>query len=230
MVRKHKKSSKNLIWVVSAAVALAILGGGFYLVKVLISDGVPRKGRQMHMVTLLKPPPPPPVREKPPEPKVEEKKEIIKTEPDTQPQQDDQAKDDAPAGEQLGVDAEGSAGSDAFGLMAKKGGRPLIGGSSADQSLLRKYAWYTQIIQEEIRKKVREHLDRDGGIPDGNLKTLVRVTLDRRGYITGHTILASSGSHKMDEAVAAALKVMRLSEPPPDGMPTTLKLRITSQG
>jgi TonB family protein len=183
----------------------------------------------VHTVTLLKLPPPPPIKEKPPEPKVEEKKEVIKTEPDQQPQSEER-QSETPAGEQLGVDAEGSAGSDGFGLVAKKGGRPLIGGSSGDQSLLRKYAWYTQFLEEEIRKKVREHLDRHGGIPEGNLKIMVRVTLNERGAVTDHAILASSGSHKMDTAVAESLKSLRLREPPPEGMPSTLRLRITSQG
>jgi TonB family protein len=203
--------------------------GGFFLVRMLISDDGEKRKRQVRMITLMKPPPPPPIKEKPPEPK--EKKEIIEPEKKDEPEQtDDQSKDDTPPGEQLGVDAEGSAGTDGFGLAAKKGGRPLIGGGLGENSLLRQFAWYTQILQEEIRKKVNQELEKNGGIPKGDLKTYVKVVLDANGRVVNFEIYGSSGNPKMDEAVRTALKVARISEPPPDGMPKAMKIKIASQG
>ena len=50
---------------------------------------------------------------------------------------------DAPPGDELGLDAEGGAGSDGFGLRAKKGGRGLIGGGDRNR-------WYEGQVQRDL--------------------------------------------------------------------------------
>ena len=184
------------------------------------------------MVTLMKPPPPPKIKEKPPEPEVEKKEEIIEPEqqePEPEPMED-QANDEPPPGNELGLDADGAGGSDGFGLKAKKGGRSLIGGKYSDSSLMRRYAWYTRIIQEELRKRINKYMEGNGGVPDGNLKAIVQISLDKEGNVLDFLIEGSSGNDHMDEALKKTLALAKISEPPPQGMPKTLKLKISSKG
>lgn len=223
---QQRKNSRggNRVWLLSALVAVVCMGAVVFVLKWLVSGEQDRRGRQIHTVTLLKPPPPPPVREKPPEQEVqkEQEKPPPEVEEETTPEP---AQEDA-----LGLDADGGAGSDGFGLRAKKGGQPLIGGGLKTAELLRRYAWYIRIVQEDIRKKVHEHMERNGGLPEGTRQVLVRIVLDEQGMVRDYEIYGSSGDPSLDRAVGEVLKFVRLSEPPPEGMPRTMKLRISSQG
>jgi TonB family protein len=178
--------------------------------------------------------------------------------------------DNTPAGDTLGLDSEGKAGSDAFGLVAKKGGRSItagvggsgragggsgnVGGSGSGKvggggpvkiggggfgkaggggpenvSLLDKFSWYTQIMKTEISRKVQKNLDENRGIPRGKLQTVVRVSVDSTGAVVQCQIIGSSGNHEMDEAVKQCLGDIKISEPPPEGMPQTMIIRVSSQ-
>jgi TonB family protein len=230
MAQKKKRGSAKFIWFASAAIAVVLIAGGVMVAFMLISDDEGRRRQVVQMVTLVKPPPPPPpVKEKPPEPEMK-KEEIIEDKKEEPRQEETTEADDQPAGDQLGLDAEGGAGSDSFGLVGKKGGRALIGGDSGEQSLLRKYAWYTAIIQEEIKKRVRKTLDENGGIPKGKLEAVVRLVMDEGGAISEFRIIGSSGNHSMDEAVKEALASARIREAPPRDMPRAMKIKVTSKG
>src|SRR5262245_46208573 len=97
------------------------------------------KRQVAQVVKLIRPPPPPP--EPPPPPPPEEKIE----EPLPQETPEDTPPDDAPPAEQLGLDAAGVAGSDGFGLAARKGGRELGSGSGAI------FGWYTGRLKDAIQ-------------------------------------------------------------------------------
>lgn len=135
------------------------------------------------------------------------------------------AEDDA-----LGLDAEGGAGADAFGLQTKKGGRPLIGGDFETAELLRRYAWYVRILQDDLRKKLHDQMAQNGQLPDGSLQVLVRIVLNEHGVVRDYEIYQSSGDSALDRAIREVLQDVRVSEPPPQGMPRTVKLRISLQG
>jgi TonB family protein len=223
-----KRSSASKVWAFSGLVAVLVLCAGFFAVKMFLKDSGATKRRHTHMV-MLKPPPPPKIKEKPPEPEI--KKPEIKTPEEQVPEEmEDQAQDETPPGEELGLDADGTSGSDGFGLKAKKGGRPLIGGDAGRSALLRKYAWYHRILQEEIRKKVRTHMEQNGGIPKGDFQALVEIELDPRGNIVDYRIPTPSGNRTMDAALKEILRLAKFSEPPPHGMPRAMKIRISSRG
>jgi len=223
-----KKSTMTIVWICSTCIALSLMAGGFYLIQALLKDDGQKRRRQIQTVHLLKPPPPPKIKEKPPEPEIKKKEEIIEQKPEEKPEEAE-SPDEPPPGNDLGLDAEGTAGSDGFGLKANKGGRALIGGGGKG-SLLRKYAWYTRIVQDELRRQVQEHLDENGGLPEGTHKALVRIEMDREGVIVHFELVGLSGNSAMDEAVRETLKIARISEPPPEGMPRTMKIRISSRG
>jgi len=152
---------------------------------------------------------------------------------------------DAPAGDTLGVDVQGGAGGDIFGLVGRKGGRSILAraggwaGSSAGSSkakgadkvpLMTKFAGYVTIVTAEIKVQVMKWLDAEGGIPRGKLQCIIRVSVDKDGKIIDHRITGSSGNTRMDQAVSNALSSYRFSEPPPESMPRTMDVMITCQG
>jgi hypothetical protein len=234
--KKHKKAPLQN-WLVPGVIGLFFLVVIGFIVKVVLTDVGPRKKDQISTVTLLKPPPE--VKEKLPEPEVPKevpKQEIIQDIPQQEAPQNDEPQDDTPAGNDLGVEGEGGAGSDAFGLVGKgKKGRDITlggggGGGMNRLSLLTKYGWYTQKIQEEIKMQVKKKMDQSGGIPKGKFETKVKIVLDAQGTIINFHIVGASGNSKIDEAIQATLGEIKISEPPPAGMPTGMTLKITSQG
>jgi TonB family protein len=262
MHKGKKKSSPQAVWIISGVIILVFLLAGTGFVLLITSEDSEKKSR-VAMVALLKPPPPvkekppPPMKEKPPEPEVQKKEAIQEVREIAKPEEAPPDKgDDKPAGDQLGVDAQGGAGSDSFGLVGKKGGRDLltlgkgegegaqgssgkgpevqkkqtIGGAKDPAALLRQYAWYNALVQEEMRKAVRKRLEGNGGIPKGKLETVVQIVMDDGGSITEYRIVRSSGSPMMDEAVKESLGYARISEPPPQGIPRSMSVKISSQG
>lgn len=228
----HRKKPQRNFRVVGIAVTVVIVfvGTSVGVLSILINDDGSKRRRQIQMVTLMKPPQPPKIKEKPPEPEVEKKEEIVEPEPEETPpeEMEDQSDSDVPEGKDLGLDAEGTAGSDAFGLRGKKGGRALIGGGG--NSLLKKYAWYTQIIKDEIHKMLMANLEDSGGIPKGSHNAILELELDDLGRIASYQILRSSGNKRLDATLESVLEIAKISEPPPIGMPRTLKLKLTGKG
>jgi len=234
MSDKDKKQASTVSWGLIALVVV-FLGGASYLIINVLSGDAPRKRDNVATVTLLKPPPVQ-VKEKLPEPEtVKEIQKEAMVDPTTGPQNESQnnENDNTPAGENLGVDADGKAGGDSFGLVGKKGGRSILsgdgGGGMGRLSLLSKFGWYTQIVETEIRKKVMKHLDENGGIPRGKLQAVVQLSVNSLGEVVKYKIIGSSGNHKMDDAVKQSIGDIKISEPPPDGMPRTMSIRVTSQ-
>ncbi|NWF53361.1 MAG: hypothetical protein HXY45_01030, partial [Syntrophaceae bacterium] len=209
MEKGKRKSSRQTYWIIGGVVLFVFLLSGIGLFLFLGWEEQDKKSR-VAIVSLLKPPaplkekPPPPIKEKIPEPEVskkevmEEVREVAK--PDEAPRD---RTEDKPAGDQLGLDAQGGAGSDSFGLVGKKGGRDLltlgknegegsgqgvsvgkslalqqqqtIGGAKDPATLLRRFAWYNQLVQEEMKRAVRKRLEENGGIPKGKLEALVQI-------------------------------------------------------
>ncbi len=229
------KKSSSVPWGFLVLI-LVVLGAGITIIKTALTDTGPRKKNTVTTVNLMKLPPVV-IKEKPPEPEpvkeTQKKEELIDPEPKNESSAPPNADNDTTlAGDKLGLDAEGGAGNDAFGLVGKKGGRSLLSGGNGmgGISLLNKYAGYTQIVTTAIRKKVMKHLDEEGGIPGGKLQTVVRISVDNEGAVVGFHIIGSSGNNRMDEAVQRTLGSMKIGEPPPNGMPRTMDIRISSQG
>ena len=140
----------------------------------------------------------------------------------------------------LGVEGEGGAGADGFGLVGRgKGGRDIttvgtgggrIGGGTDQTSLLRRFGRYNQIVQEEISKALRRWLQENGGIPKGKLEVVAQIVFDDLGAIAQVKITRSCGNHNVDEAVKRVCSSRKMSEPLPKDMPRTIAIRITSQG
>ena len=186
----------------------------YYLQKFIASPPpVPKKVVQT--VQLIRPPPPPPVIEKPPEPKVEEEKI---PEPEQPPPET--ASNDPPAGDRLGLDAEGGAGSDAFGLVGNKGGRGLLA-SGGDR-----FAWYAGVLHDDLLARLSEHPD----IRQRAYSVNVRLWLDGKGGVTRVALASSTGDHDLDRELQTLLGSMeKVAQAPPSDMPQPVQIRIVSR-
>jgi protein TonB len=198
-----------------AAIAL-----GMWLKDFLGSDTPPHKP-SLQQITLIKPPPPPPPPpEKPPEPVVKE--EIKLSEPEPEPM--DQA-DEPPPGPDLGIDAEGTGSGDGFGLVGKKGGADLIGGSRGNP-----WAWYDAIVNDAINSALQDALARENALKDKTYKVVVKVWIDAGGKVSRIALVENTGDAKVDELIKNVLQNLRaLREGPPVDMPQPLKIRVTSR-
>jgi TonB family protein len=222
--RQRRKTSQGRAFLITGVIALIFVAGTVFMVKSLLMDDGKRKRRQIHMLRLVEPPPPPPPKEqeKPPEPEV--KKEEIKEPEQKQDKAQDKPEDGPKPGSQLGLDSDGAGGSDGFGLVARKGGAPLIGSGGGQ------WAWYNKLVQVEIQRELERLLNENGGIPKGKLQAGVKVTLDDRGRVLSFAIYGPSGNESLDKTLQEALRKAIVSEAPPEGMPRTMKFRVSTQG
>lgn len=204
--------------IVAIGLSLGVLGiGTAAFLRNLVNGSPPPSKKVVQEIHVIRPPPPPPDLPPPPPPPPEEKVDI----PDPQQRPDPTPSNEPPPGEQLGLDAEGTAGGDAFGLLGNKGGRDLVGsGGSA-------FAWYAGLVKNEILDALgAQKQSRNGGY-----SLLVRVWVRNDGTIDRVHVVQSSGDRERDREIEAALSRMtRLSQAPPADMPEPINLRIVSRG
>ena len=90
---------------------------------------------------------------------------------------------------------------------------------------------YGRLLEDELNRKVKKRLEGNGGIPKGRFELVVQIDVDDRGKIIKYRIVTPSGDSKLDSTVREALKHDgSLSQPPPEGMPRGVNIRISSQG
>lgn len=163
-------------------------------------------------ITMIRPTPPPEAPPPPPEEKIEQP--IEQPEPEQAPEQADAA----PA-EQLGLDADGAAGADGFGLAARKGGRDLVGTGTAP------FKWYTNLIAS----KLQECLSDDERVRKGSYRANIRVRVAADGGLEVVDLLGTSGSAEKDAAIRG-LKRCSTGESRPLEMPQLATIQIVSRG
>jgi protein TonB len=177
----------------------------------------PRGPQQITLLTPPPPPPPPRVEEKPPEPKIEE--EVKLEEPDPIDDLPDQVADDAPAGSELGVDAEGGAAGDAFGLIGRKGGRGLLDGAGDP------FRYYASQLQRQIEDAL---LEQDAARRLA-YTIAVNIWVNPDGTILRAELVNGTGSRQADEILVETIRgLQKLSHVPPGEMPQPIRMRISS--
>jgi hypothetical protein len=214
-----KRKRHPYVPILLGALVVVVFVAGLLLVRSFLSGGQPQQPKIVQEVHLIRPPPPPPPEEKPPPPPPPEEK-VVTPEPQQKP--DPTPANDPPPSEHLGIDAEGGAGGDAFGLVGNKGGRDLLGGSGGSA-----IAWYSGIL----KSAVLEQLSADKELRSGNYKLVVRFWLRSDGSIDRLVIVQGSGDSNRDRMIEAQLSRMtRLPNAPPAGFPMPATLTVVSHG
>ncbi|MDP3333253.1 MAG: cell envelope integrity protein TolA [Methylococcaceae bacterium] len=220
---------KNYAWLRRLPV---LLGIAFSLLIVLgvwfLKDNFhkpPQTKKVVQQITMIQPPPPPPPPPeiKPPEPEIKEEK-IEEPIPDKEPEPAPEEANEPPAAE-LGLDANGTAGSDGFGLAARKGGRSILGGTPGSSIL-----WYGGQIKRQVEDNLQNLLTDTAAMKNG-YSVIVNVWVGPDGRITRGELASGSGKADVDQAIRAALPKLRASigKAPPDNMPQPVKIRLTSR-
>jgi periplasmic protein TonB len=213
-----KRKKRPYLLVVLLGLCVSLIGvGTFALMRSFLNSGTGAPKKTVQEIHLIRPPPPPPDVPPPPPPPPEEKVDVH--EPEQQP--DPTPSNEPPPSEQLGLDAEGTAGGDAFGLVGNKGGRDLLasGGSA--------FMWYAGLLKNEIQ----ESLSAEKQTRSGNYSVNLRVWVRDDGTIDRVRIIQGSGNPDRDRAIESALsRISRLSQAPPADMPQPINLRIVSHG
>ncbi|MCG8669109.1 MAG: TonB C-terminal domain-containing protein [Pseudomonadales bacterium] len=171
----------------------------------------PKKVVQQITIVAPPPPPPPPPPEEEPEPEVEE--EVVE-EPVEESMPDEPM--DQVAGEDLGMEGDGAAGSDGFGLVARKGGRGLLGGGSS----------YAADVQAEIT----DWISADDSLRYQEYSAVLKLWIDEMGVVERFELDQRSGNPEAEKRLKQLLASLdRFKDGPPLEMPQPIKLRIRSQ-
>lgn len=202
------------------------IAGGILLLVVIglianfianIKDKPEKKERKIQAISVMKPPPPPPPPpkvDKPPEPEPEIEKQV-----EPEPEEIPDVADEAPPGD-LGLDAEGTAGSDGFGLAARKGGKGLFGGGGNP------FSWYGKKASTDIQDILSESDD----LRRKGYTAIIKLWVEADGSIKRFELARGSNDAQIDDLLTKLLaKYRKIDEPPPPGMEQPIKLKITSR-
>jgi periplasmic protein TonB len=177
-----------------------------------------KKERKIQTVTLAPPPPPPPPPkiEKPPEPEPEQK---LEEQAEPEPEKLPDVPDEAPPRD-LGLDAEGTAGSDGFGLAARKGGTGLFGGGSGNP-----FAWYGNLVKNDLVALLSEKDD----LRRKGYTAILKLWVEADGSIKRFELARGSNDKDIDELLHQMIgRYQKIQEPPPPGLQQPIKLKICS--
>jgi protein TonB len=197
-----------------AVFGLLLLLGFVWFVRTMMAGKTAKPGRQVQIVQVIRPPPPPPTDQPPPPPPEKVDEPLPKDTPEPKPDEE------PPPAEPMGLDAQGSAGEDAFGLAARHGGSDLVGGHGGAA-----FAWYTNRIKDAVLEKVSS----DAGIGSKKFSLSVQAWVEADGRLR-LKLITSTGDRQLDQRIEADLSSLtRLSEAPPLEMPQPVRLMITSR-
>lgn len=170
------------------------------------------------------PPPTPPPQEPPPEPEQKQPEFEPEEKPVEEPKPEPPAPDEPPAAP-LGTDLQGD-GADGFGLSGR--GNGMIGGTGTGGRGPggSKWGWYAG----QVQSRVVDALQRNKRTKSAAMSIKVRIWADATGRVTRASIAGSSGDPAVDRALEQeVLTGLQLSQPPPEGMPMPIVLRITAK-
>ncbi|MBS0375207.1 MAG: TonB C-terminal domain-containing protein [Proteobacteria bacterium] len=201
-------------WLLGVAGVLAALGFAWF-VRQMVTGKDAKPARQVQTITMIRPPPPPPVDQPPPPPPPDQPHEQLpQNEPEPSPS------DAAAPAEQLGLDAEGAAGGDGFGLAARKGGHDLVGSGGAV------FGWYTA----RLKDRVAEKLAGESRLRSRKYVVSLRIWIESDGRIRDVHVISGTGSGDLDAIIRSAVaSIGALAESPPLEMPEPVTIRIVSR-
>jgi len=200
-----------------ALVALAVIAVSIPLVwylRALVASKPASEKRQVPVVVkIIRPPEPPPEPPPPPPEKVPE--------PIPQETPEEKPVEQAPESAQLGLDAEGTAGGDSFGLIGHAGGRDILGSGTGP------FVFYAGLVKEVVLDALSS-VDR---IKRSKYSVNVKVWIGADGRVERAALSDSTGNKDLDGAIEQALThASHVREAPPLEMPQPITLKLVSRG
>lgn len=199
----------------SVLIAIVLIVGFVSFVRSMMSSKTSKPGRQVQIVHIIRLPPPPPPPDQPPPPPQKADEPLPKDVPEPTPQDQE-----PPPAQALGLDAEGAAGADAFGLAARHGGSDLIGGNGGAV-----FAWYTNKLKDAVNEK----LSADPKLGSRPYSTSAQVWVGRDGRIRVK-LVTTTGNHDTDQRIEQDLQTLLMNDPPPVEMPQPVTMKIARHG
>ena len=214
----QKKTWAKYLPLIAFVVLFSLLAWLIFTLIGWLDSQEPNKKKTIQQITFITPPPPPP-----PPPKIEEPppevEEVEIEEPEPTPEDlPDLPQDEAPPSEQLGLDADGTGGGDAFGLVGRKGGRGLLSGGDP-------YALYSSSVQQKLIEKLNESHE----IRRSEYSIEVYFWIVQDGSVGSFKLVKKSGNKQLDGKIERALKDIKKFDPPVPGMPQPLKVKLTAR-
>lgn len=209
--------------VVLSIAAVVIIGVAVTVMQRRFSSGGSSRTKGPEIVSIRLPQPaptPPPPAPTPPPQEIKQVEKMVEQAPVNE--QEDKPKDEPPPEAPVSTGIKGDGAPDAFGV--RSGGGSLIGGSGfARQGS--KWGWYAGQVQTAIAEALRK----DAAVRTASLNLKVRIWPDATGRVTRAKLAEGTHDPKLDAALNAALNGLQLKEPPPQGMPLPIVLRISAQ-
>ena len=206
--------SKRATWVGGLLLVLVLVSGAVWFIHGIVSKKDNKPPRVVENVTLIRPPPPPDEPPPPPPPPDKVEEPLPQDEPPPSP-------DNTPAPTpQLGLDAEGSAGGDSFGLAARQGGSDITGTGGAV------FAWYTG----KLKTAIADCLSEDDKLRGKKYTGGIKIWIEPDGRLKEVRASNGTGSREIDNEITAYLSARcRFSDSPPLEMPQPVSLQIVSR-
>ncbi len=185
-----------------------------YLIVMMMSvedDSVPHK-QVVQQITVFAPPPPPPPPppEMAPEEPPPEEESVVDEMDEAMPEEGN----DEDVGNDLGMDADGGAGSDGFGLVGRKGGRGIIGGG------------YGALVVQEINSMLVD----DERLRGREYTVILQLWISEGGHIERYKLdKTNADSEVLAMLNAAIIRLGSVSSGPPLELPQPIRLRIKSR-
>jgi TonB family protein len=196
---------------------------GIYLLRQQFQKP-PHAKKVVQQLTMIQPPPPPPLTEQTKQEPELKQEEVAEALPEKEPEPAPEPADEPPLGE-LGLDADGAAGADGFGLAGRKGGRSILGGNGGNAIL-----WYGGQIKNHLEEGLQSLLENTPAMRSG-YQVIIEVWVDADGRISRSDLTAGSGKDEVDRAIRTALTKLNIDigKPPPENMPQPVRIRLASR-
>ena len=181
--------------------------------------------RKVQELVMIKPAPPPlPPPPPPPQTAQEVPKEQMMEQTPVDEQEAKPEPQDAPS-PAMGTNVAGNGGPDGFGLGGNKGGF-LGGNGGGGKGVGSRFGWYANLVI----KSVSDALGRHPKTRNSSFNIKVRIWSDAGGRVTKAKLAETTGDASVDEAIKnEILSGFQLTEPPPEGMPMPIVMRLTAR-
>jgi TonB family protein len=124
----------------------------------------------------------------------------------------------------MGSNIQGDGPND-FGLQGRGGGGMIGGKGIGGGGSGSRFGWYAGRVQNAVASAVRTHK----ATRSARMSIKARIWVDPAGRVTRAALEGSSGDPAIDRALQSEILTgLTLSDPPPEGMPMPIVMRINA--